>query len=549
MAGPKYAPDFAEYWKPPSDFYGQPVYGGTLRINTHDTLSNGNIWGASESARNRIPTTNQLLQLNPYDTDGPLIPDLAYGWTVHDDAQGVTFYFPENIKWHNGADFTCEDARFSYNTMTTGEGLTVSIFTELFTHFDPDYPQCLDDFTLEFRFQAPSATPLDAMSDRYAVMFNKEWFLAGGEDAMFLDLSVGTGPFMWKEGQLLGEADAQHFEKNPDYFLEGLPYVDELILFSIVDESSQQAAMLSHQTNWHWVRNFGQYNAYVDHDQIMTVIRATNGAVEFVMNKRNPPFDNLRVRQAIAMGIDREAGIKILQQGHGSLGFLFPPGSAWELDRERGCAVPGWCQPDDMEAQRAEARQILQEEGFDFNKTYVMTVDNDRQKVDFATFLQEQLRLLGIQTDFDTVESVAFAQMGVDGTWGDFRAHDGIDSSETGLAMGRNFRCDAIDNYWNPGTECDPKMEGLLDQLDAALDPAERKRVSDEVQLYAMGEYWKVNMFWEQEAVAFWPEVRGYAHFVRSVGSYNKFSHMWVDPAHKDDTGFRGQTTGVPGGL
>ena len=232
MAAPKYAPSFASYWEPATDFYGQPVYGGTLRINTHSELSNGNIWGASEAARNRIPTTNYLLQRNPYNTDGPLIPDLAYGWTVHDDAQGATFFFSEDIKWHNGADFTCEDARFSFHTMATGEGLTVTRFEALFSSFDEDYPKCLDDFTLEFRFQNPTATPILPMSDRNAVLFNKEWFQAGGEEAMFRDLSVGTGPFMWREGQSLGEADRQHFDKNPNYFLEDLPYADELVLLA-----------------------------------------------------------------------------------------------------------------------------------------------------------------------------------------------------------------------------------------------------------------------------------------------------------------------------
>ena len=137
---------------------------------------------------------------------------------------------------------------------------------------------------------------------------------------------------------------------------------------------------------------------------------------------------------------------------------------------------------------------------------------------------QEQLRLLGINTEFDAVESVAFSQQGVDGTWGDFRLADGISASDPALALGIEFRCASIDNYWTPGTECDQKMEELLDQLDSALEREERKRTSDEVQVYAMEQYWKVNIFWEQEAVAFWPEVRGYAHFVRSTGSYNKFA-------------------------
>jgi ABC-type transport system substrate-binding protein len=125
------------------------------------------------------------------------------------------------------------------------------------------------------------------------------------------------------------------------------------------------------------VRNFGQYHAYVDHDQIMTVIRPTRGHHSFWMNRRNPPFDNVRVRQAIVMGLDRNAAIQILQEGFGSPGFLMMPGSAWELDEAKGCEVPGWCAPKDMGAQRAEARKILEEEGFDFNKTYLFTVEAD----------------------------------------------------------------------------------------------------------------------------------------------------------------------------
>jgi hypothetical protein len=64
-----------------------------------------------------------------------------------------------------------------------------------------------------------------------------------------------------------------------------------------------------------------------------------------------------------------------------------------------------------------------------------------------------------------------------------------------------------------------------------------------------MKQYWKFPLYWEQEAVAFWPEVRGYAHFPTSQGSFLKYYHMWIDPAHKDDEGFKGPTTGVPGGI
>jgi ABC-type transport system substrate-binding protein len=444
MAGIEHAPSFAEFWQQPTSVYGEPVQGGHLRIIYEDPLDHGNAWGASTGATDRFrsPTMNLIVQENPYDAAGEAIPDLAQGWTIHEDNQGVTFRFHEGIQWHNGAEFTCEDARFTLEIDITGEGLTNSYMKPLLENVDLDSLECEDDQTLTLRFKAPTPVPLLGLSNRRAYIFNKAWFEAGGEDAMFQDISVGTGAFRWETGQKVG-VDTQNFEPNPDYFFgEGqVPYVDRLTITGIVDESAQQAAMLSHQADWHWVRNWGQYRAYVDHDQIQTVIRATRGHFQIWLNIRNEPFDNVRVRQAIIMGMDRNAAIAVLQDGHGSSGFLMAPGSAWELDAAQGCEVPGWCPPENMEAmeaRRAEARKILEEEGFDFNKTYLFTVESDAQVVARATFVQEQLRLLGIKTDFDLVETVAYRHQEQNGLWGDFLPRNAtMNNDDPSIGLGR----------------------------------------------------------------------------------------------------------------
>jgi ABC-type transport system substrate-binding protein len=557
MAGIEHAPSFAEFWQPPTSVYGELVKGGHLRIIYEDPLDHGNAWGAATGTtdRYRSPTMNLIVQENPYDSNAPAIPDLAQGWTIHDDNQGVTFRFHEGIQWHNGEAFTCEDARFSVETMVTGEGLTASYMGGRLQHLDLNGLECTDDQTLEMRFDGPTAVPLLALTNRRAYIFNKAWFEAGGEEAMFQDISVGTGAFMWEPGQKVGD-DTQNFERNPNYFFgDGqLPYVDRVTVTGIVDESAQQAAMLSHQGDWHWVRNWGQYNGYVNHDQIQTVIRATRGNHALWINARNAPFDNVRVRQAIVMGIDRTAGIQVLQDGHGAAGFLFPPGSRWELDKAQGCEVPGWCPAESMEAmeaRRAEAKKILEEEGFDFNKTYLFTVESDAQVQARATFVQEQLRLLGIKTDFDSVETVAYRNQEQGGTWGDFLPrNDTMSADDPSAGMGAYLRCESIDNRETPPNDiCDPAMEKLLDEVDSIVDFEERKAKSDEIQLKAMRDYYRFPIYWEQEAVAFWPEVRGYVHYPTPYGSWMKYQSMWMDPAHKDDSGFSGQTTGLPGGL
>jgi ABC-type transport system substrate-binding protein len=123
-----------------------------------------------------------------------------------------------------------------------------------------------------------------------------------------------------------------------------------------------------------------------------------------------------------------------------------------------------------------------------------------------------------------------------------------MNNDDPSIGLGNYLRCDSIENRWTPGTDCDQHLEDLLDQVDGTTDQAERKAISDEIQLYVMGIYMFFPLYWEQEAVAFWPEARGYAHFPAPFGSWLKYQHMWIDPAHANDQGFSGQTTGLPGG-
>ena len=542
---------FAEYWKPPTDYYGQPVYGGTLRVNYEDPLEHANAWGAGSGTtdRYRVPTGAMLVMENPYDAGGQLLPDLAKSWDIHEELDGVTFHFREGTTWHNGEPFVCEDARFSFEVMATGKGITASYMKSRLANVVVEELSCADDMTLVMNFTGPTGIPLLPLSNRRGQVFNKAWFVAGGEDVMFQDVSVGLGPFMWAPGQSVG-IDEQHFNKNPNFYLPGLPYVDELVVFGILDESTQQATQLAHQTDWHWVRNWGQYQAYVDHDQIMTVIRATRGNFRLWINPRTPPFDNVKVRQAIIMGIDRNAAIQVLQDGHGaSGGFGYAPGSPWELTDEQRCSVPGWCVSDDMEATRAEAKALLEAEGFDFEQTYLFTVESDAQVQARATFLQEQLRLLGVKTDFDSVETIAYREQEQSGTWGAFKpGNSTVTADDPNAGVASFLRCDSTGNHWTPNGPCDQDIVALLDQAQTELDPARRKEISDEIELMAMQAYGSYPVYWEQEAVSFWPEVRGYSHFPAPNGSFLKFMHLWIDPAHKDDTGNAKQTTGVPGG-
>jgi ABC-type transport system substrate-binding protein len=176
-ANPEVAPPFAEYWNPPVEFYGEPVKGGTLRVIYEDPLEHANSWGAStgSATRFRSATMNNIVSVDPYDNT-KIIPDLAKGWTQEGDGTGITFFFHDGIKWHNGADFTCEDARFTLQTWITGEGITASSMKGILSFIDLDKTECVDDLTLKVGFKQPTAYSLLAFSWSVGFIFNKAWF-------------------------------------------------------------------------------------------------------------------------------------------------------------------------------------------------------------------------------------------------------------------------------------------------------------------------------------------------------------------------------------
>ena len=94
--------------------------------------------------------------------------------------------------------------------------------------------------------------------------------------------------------------------------------------------------------------------------------------------------------------------------------------------------------------------------------------------------------------------------------------------------MAAFLRCDSAGNHWTPNGPCDESIVALLDQAQVELDPAARKALSDQIELAAMKAYGSFPVYWEQEAVSFWPEVNGYSHFPAPNGSFPEV-HASVD--------------------
>src|SRR5690606_29448163 len=179
-----------------------------------------------------------LMDYEPGSTN--LKPHLAESYAVSEDGRTYTFTLREGVKFHNGREVVAEDVKYSIErvldpaTQSPGQGFYLSIAgAQEFIDGEADEVvgiRVIDDRTIEFTTSEPDASFLHKLGLNFAHVVPREAVEAAGGD--FGHQPVGTGAFRLREW-VLGQRLV--LERNPDYFEEGVPYLDELVFEIGVD--------------------------------------------------------------------------------------------------------------------------------------------------------------------------------------------------------------------------------------------------------------------------------------------------------------------------
>ncbi|MEX2356490.1 MAG: peptide-binding protein [Thermaerobacterales bacterium] len=268
---------------------------------------------------------------------------LARDWEFTEDAMTWTFYLREQVVWHDGEPLTAHDVRFTLETLVdpSYSGPRASSFRSL------DRVEVVDDHTVKLHLTEPFAPLLDALTHEILpehILGNLD--IAEMRDAAWNREPSGTGAFAFKEW-----ASDQELvlEANPNYWGEG-PYIERLTLQVYRDNRAALEALEAGEI--HVLDN-------IPADDIDRVSRQLAGTHTFVenpssgyayigLNHAHPFFGDRRVRQALMMGIDRQAIIDDVFAGYGvPVNSHYPPGSAvyhddieaYRHDRQRAAAL------------------------------------------------------------------------------------------------------------------------------------------------------------------------------------------------------------------
>jgi peptide/nickel transport system substrate-binding protein len=480
-----------------------PKTGGTLKVGLQADptaldpykQSLTAIWHVTEHIYNRLTGVNPDLSIKP---------ELAESWDISEDGLTYSFHLRQGVKFHNGREMVASDVKYSFEHL-----VDPAVASQSAANLDSmKRIEAPDDYTAVMTLKKPDASMLANLSDGSCIIVPHEVIEENGD---LSQVAVGTGPFKFVE-----YVPNTHIvlERNPDYWEEGLPYLDGMELIPISDDTQRTNAITTSTVD------FIEYAPLRDVDSLqsddgLTLAGDSNTNIRFAgLNLSRKPFDDLKVRQAINMVIDRAAVLEPAVFGHGTaVDVVFPP-TYW-------AALQTTIPAPDVEG----AKALLAEAGYaDGFKTTITTWSAYSFLSNAAVVVQDQLKQIGIDAELNPVENATMIQsVYVDKDYDIAVTGTSAYVDPNGIMLS-NFQTGASGNFVN---YTNPKVDDLITQGIAETDQAARTEIYQQLQQILLDDLPWVNLFVANQYEAMKSYVKGYTHI--PTGSNITLKETWLD--------------------
>ena len=250
------------------------------------------------------------------------------------------------------------------------------------------------------------------------------------------------------------------------------------------------------------------------------------GSDNVIMNHKKPPFDNLTVRRAISLAMDRQAFVQGVRHGGARVGTsVMPrPFGAWGLLDKEVRTLPGYRGP---VPDKAEAKRLLAAAGYGPGKPLrlELTTRAFAIYVDLASFVTDQLRLVGVEATVKQIETSAFfpALARRDYVIGANLTAAAVDDPDAYFY--ENYKCGTSRNYTD---YCSEQTDKLIDQQSQELDRDKRLKLVWEIQRRLESDVARPMLGWRNEYFTQWPYVRNLVPH-HSLYNYGRMQDVWLD--------------------
>jgi peptide/nickel transport system substrate-binding protein len=457
-------------------------------------------------------------------TDGPdtIVPELAESWFWSKDGKVLTFRLRRGVRWHDGRPFTSADVKDTFDVVRGASSRRMKLNPRKLYFFNVEDITTKGDYEVTFHLKRPQPSLLSMLATGYTPVHPAH--IAPDE---LRTTAVGTGPFKLKS--YLRDQSIE-LVKNPDYWRQGRPYLDGITYIIIKARPSRIAALQAGQVDIAFpsetnVPARDTLKAATPRIVFQKVAHSVSDNI--IVNTRKPPFDNLKLRQAVNLAFDRAAMIKSVHQTEGAVSAganLPPPYNPWGLPAQELSKMPGYGDP---AKDKAQARKLLAEEGYGPGNPLKVIVSTraTAQYVDFATWALDQLKQVGIEGTLEQVETGNWHakmarrdyQLGVNLT--------GVGPDDPDANFYENYACGSERNY---SDYCNEEVMKMFDRASSETDFKKRLALVHEIDKKLQMEVARPIIAQRIDFFASWDYVKNLvAH--HNIYNYGRMENVWLD--------------------
>jgi peptide/nickel transport system substrate-binding protein len=468
---------------------------------------------------------DNLVRRDPRDSGKTIIPDLAHSWEIAKDSKTYTFHLRKDVLFHDGAEFTSEDVKATFDRIRKPpEGVSIPR-TPLFATVEEITTP--DKYTVVFKLSEPRPASfiMAAIASGWNGIVRKKTLEDNGYNLRRVVDIPGTGPYKSKRRV---ENEIWVMEKNDKYWNKGLPYLDGIEFYHALPFSPELgSAILSNRVDYARIcdpvtaRKAASTPGMSTLNFYQSVIQGT------WMNNKKKPFDDPKVRRAVHLSLDRPVLVDVVKDvAPMMMGGMIYPFSEWATPLAELKKRPGY--QDDTTAAVKEANALMAASGHgDGIKGLDFLVRDVASFKLWAQAIQAMLQQIKVECTLRTVvESVWF---------------DDIKTGKFDLAIGAivSTLLDPSDyfNAWykkdgpqNYGWWDNDQFNALLPQIDREVDVKKRLALIRQAEELMEQGVPVLPVSWEKINDIWWNYVKGH-NPKEYFGIYDvvRFDTFWLD--------------------